>query len=125
MNLVEVDGLDSEPRKASFELAPERVASQALQRRPRRPRGLPSLREEVGTLVEPGDRASDDLFGVPEAVLRSRVDPVEAELERMLDRRDRILVLLATPAPVVAASADRPGAEADAGYLEARGSKLG
>ena len=105
----------SRPRRArlAFELAPEPVARQVVERRAARPLGLPTLGEDERPLVESCDRATDDLLRVAEAVLGRGVDPVHAELERAVDRRDRVLVLLRAPAPFEAAAADRPGAEAD------------
>jgi hypothetical protein len=55
---------------------------------------------------------------MPEAVLRGGVDPVDAELDRVVDRGDRFLVVLRAPAPVVVRTAERPGTEADGGDLE-------
>ena len=101
MDLVEVDRVEPEPRKAALELAPERVALQALQRRPVRAFRLPALGEDERPLVEADDRAPDDLLGLAEAVLGRGVDPVDVELERALDRRDRVVVVLVAPAPVV------------------------
>jgi hypothetical protein len=72
----------------------------------------------VKALGEARERAADDLLRVPEAVLRSRVDPIDAELERVVDRSDRVLVVLRAPAPVVACASERPGTEADAADLE-------
>ena len=51
VDLVEVDRIDSEPREAAFELAPQRVAAQALDRRAARPLGLSALREHVRALA--------------------------------------------------------------------------
>ena len=105
----------SRPSRArlAFELAPEPVARQVVERRAARPLGLSALGEDERPLVEAGDRSPDDLLRVAEAVLGRGVDPVHAELERAVDRRDRLLVLLRAPAPFEAAAADRPGAEAD------------
>src|SRR5439155_12719572 len=61
---------------------------------------------------------ADDLLGAAEAVGSGGVDPVDAQLERPVDRRDRLLVLLRAPAELPAAAADSPRAEADAGDLE-------
>src|SRR5215218_9112652 len=127
VDLVEVDRLEAEALQAAFELAPERVAPQALQRRPVWALGLAGFREHVRTLrrIELAQGASDDFLRMAEAILRCRVDPVDAELDRVMDRRDRVLVFLGTPAPVIAAAPDRPGAEADASDLETGRSELG
>ena len=123
MDLVEVDGVDPEAFEAALHLAKQRVSPKALDRGSPRPLGLPALREHVWARFEAGHGAPHDLFRVPEAVLRRRVDPVHPELERVVDRRDRVLVVLRSPAPVVATAPDRPGSEADAGDLEAGGSE--
>jgi hypothetical protein len=114
VDLVEVDRVEPEAREAALDLSPERVAVQALQRRPVRAFRLPALGEDERPLVEAGDRAADDLLGVAEAVLGRRVDPVDAELERAMDRGDRVVVVLVAPTPVVLRAAERPGAETDA-----------
>ncbi len=118
VDLVEVDRFHPEPREARLELAPERVSLEALHRRSIRPFGLPAFREHVRALGEARERATDDLLRVTEAVLGGRVDPVDAELEGVVDRSDRIVVVLCAPAPVVGRASERPGAEADAGDLE-------
>ena len=120
VDLVQVDGVEAEPGEAAFELAPEPVSRQVVERRPVGPFRLSALGEDVRPLVEARDRAPDDLFRVPEAVLGRGVDPVHPELERPMDGRDRFLVLLRAPAPLEAAAADRPGAEADTRDLHAR-----
>ena len=80
--------------------------------------------KHVRALVESLEGAADDLFRVAEAVGGGSVDPVDAELERAADRRDRVVVLLWSPAELPAAASDRPGAETDARDLEARGAEL-
>jgi hypothetical protein len=74
--------------------------------------------EGVGPLLEAGEGATDDLLGAAEAVGGGGVDPVDAQLERPLDRGDRVAVLLRPPAELPAGAADRPSAEPDAGDLE-------
>src|SRR5439155_20705824 len=73
VNLVEVDRRHAEPGEAPFDFAPERVALEALHGRSPRAFGLPALREHVWTLGKSRERATDDLLGVPEAGLRSRI----------------------------------------------------
>ena len=124
VDLVEVDRVHPQTGETSLHLSQERVASQAVDRGPPRALGLSTLGEHVRAPLESGQRAPDNLFGVPEAILCGRVDPVHAEFERMVDRRDRFFVVLRSPAPVVAGAPDGPSAEADAGDLEARRPKL-
>jgi len=70
-------------------------------------------------------RASDDRLGVPEAVGGGGVDPADSLFEGVVKRGDRLLVFLGSPAEFPASSADRPGAEPDAGDLEAGIAELG
>jgi hypothetical protein len=65
-----------------------------------------------GALCQAFEGASDDLLGVTEAVGGGRVDPVDPVLQRVVDRSDRWLVVLRTPAVLPIPAADRPGAEA-------------
>src|SRR6185503_4306360 len=125
VDLVEVDRLDAEAAQAGLALASERVAPQRLQGRAVRAFRLAALREDERPLVEARDRAADDLLRVAEPVLRGRVDPVDAELKRAVDRGDRLLVVLLAPAPVVLGAADRPGAEADPADLQPGAAELG
>src|SRR5437868_5958320 len=77
------------------------------------------LGKYVGPVRETLQRAPDELLRVTEAVGGGSVDPVHAEFERPMDGGDRLLVLLGAPAELPTAAADGPGAEPDAGYLEA------
>ena len=116
VDLIQVDRVHAEPLKAPLHFLPDRVAPQALHRRSPRALGLSRLRKDVRALMEARERAANDLLGMPEAILRSGVDRVDAELERggwpRSSRRRP-----ARPAPVVASAADCPGAEAEAGDL--------
>ena len=124
MDLVQVDRVDAEPLEARVDLSQDRVALQRLHRLATGPLDLAGLGEDERRRGAAFERASDDLLGVAEAVLRRGVDPVDPEVERVVDGRDRLFVVLRAPAPVVVGAADRPRAEADAGDLEARGPEL-
>jgi hypothetical protein len=118
VDLVEVDRVDAQPLQARMRLAQDRVAFQAVRDPLSRALEQRCLGEHVRALSESLDRAADDLLGVAEAVGGGGVDPVDAELERAVDRLDRLLVILRAPAELPATAADRPGAEANAGDLQ-------
>src|SRR5581483_8210820 len=83
------------------------------------------LREHVRALGKTLECTADDLLGATEAVGGGGVDPVDAVLERVVDRGDRLLVVLRSPAELPAAATDRPRAEPDAGDLKAGIAELG
>jgi hypothetical protein len=53
---------------------------------------------------------------VAHSINGGRVDPVNAKVERAMDRRDGRLVILLAPTKFPTRSADSPGAEADGCY---------
>src|SRR5207244_1105198 len=128
VDLVEVDRIDSQPGEAGLDLAPDGIARQAV--------GDPAaasvqerrLREHVGAVPAAGQGPADNLLRVPEPVDGRRVDPVGPEVERPLDRRQGLIVVLLAPGELVTGTADRPRAEAEArdletGVAEVRGRK--
>jgi len=121
VDLVEVDRVDPQPLEAGMRLAHDRVPFEAVDHPTVRPLQQRGLGEHIRTLVrgEASQSTPDDLFGVTEPVCGSGIDPVHPKPERSVDRRDRLGVLLRTPAELPASSADCPGAEPDAGYLKA------
>src|SRR5437868_7095893 len=78
VNLVEVDRLHAEARQASFGLAQDRLALQAVHERATSFAKQRAFREHIRTLREAFERAADDLLGMAEAVRRGGVDPVDA-----------------------------------------------
>jgi hypothetical protein len=62
--------------------------------------------------------AADDLFGVAEAVDGSGIDPVNAQIERAMDRGDGFVVVLRPPCEIPVAAADGLRAKADRGELK-------
>ena len=88
MDLVEVDRVDPQPLEARVRLAQNRVALQAVDDAAARAFELRALRENVRTLSETLDRPADDLLGVTEPVRGGRIDPVDAQLQRVMDRGD-------------------------------------
>ena len=104
VHLVEVDAVEAEPAAAS-----SRARGGCW-------RGAPTLlRQCLAVVLVPGEaalgehvgalrardllqRRAHDLLGVPEAVDRGGVDPVDAALDRVADRGDRLPVVLRAPA---------------------------
>jgi hypothetical protein len=86
----------------------------------------PALCEDVGSpaLRHRFQSAANDFFRVAEAIDGGGIDPVDAQFNGMLDRPNRLLVILGTPAMGPAASAEGPGTEAHARYLHIRLSKF-
>src|ERR1700724_3059443 len=72
----------------------------------------PTLREHVGTLAGPStQRHRHDFLRVPHSVNGCGVDPVNAQLERAMNRGDRLFVVLLAPTEFPTRAADRPGSE--------------
>ena len=59
-----------------------------------------------------------------ESIDGRRVDPVDPQFERPMNRRDRVGVLLGSPAKLPVSAPDRPGAKSDEGKLKIRRTKL-
>jgi len=74
-----------------------------------------ALRKNVGARAAPFlQRASDDFLGVAQAVNGGSVDPVDAQLQRAVNRGDGIGVVLRTPGKFPTATTESPGAKSDA-----------
>ena len=84
----------------------------------------PALGEDVGTVGVRvrRQRTRDDLLGMAPAVDRCGVDPVDAELEGAVDRGDRRIVVLGSPAPAPRATGS-PRTKPDPGDVHARTSE--
>ena len=124
VNLVEVDRVDPQPLQAVVGLTPYRVPLQAVHDPAVAAFKQRALGEHVRSLGDALQRATDDLLGAAEAVGGGGVNPIDPLLERAVDRGDRLLIVLRTPAELPVPAADRPRAEADAGDLEARLAEL-
>ncbi|MCY1235827.1 hypothetical protein D9M72_484570 [compost metagenome] len=129
MHLVKVDDLDAEPLQRSLHLAAQRFGiadagrkGVAIVRIPDQP-GLGEDQRALG-FRDCRERFTNDLLGMTETVDRCRVDPVDAALHRMTDSCNRLAVVLASPAPSPIGAADRPGAKADGGDVEAGAAEL-
>src|SRR5262249_21290273 len=124
VNLVEVDRLDAEPREARVDLPADGVALEVAHDLPAAAVHARCLGEHVRSRLDALERAPHDLPGVRGPVSGGGVDPVDAELQRAVDRRDRLVVVLSAPAELPAGAADRPGPEADTRDLHAGGTEL-
>ena len=119
VRLEQVDVIGAQPAQTGLEVAADRLRAQvhvvvavvAAQRA--------ALREDVDVVAAAADRLADELLGAAPAVEGSRVDPVDAHVERRADRCDRVASILRAPAhPPGGIGADRRGAHADARDLE-------
>src|ERR1700731_894603 len=74
----------------------------------------PTLREHVRTLAGPSTQCRrNDFLRVPHSVNGCGVDPVHAQLERAMNRADRLFVVLLAPTEFPTGSTDRPRAKAN------------
>src|ERR1700704_783138 len=73
-----------------------------------------ALGENVRTWARPGaQRKRYDFLGMAHAINGGGVDPVNTKLERAMNRRDRLLVILLAPTKFPTRSANGPRSEAD------------
>jgi hypothetical protein len=124
VHLVDVDRVEPQALEAELDFTQDRVAFEHVAYAAVAAVLQAGLGEHVRSRPQALERAADDLFGMAEPVDRGRVEPVDAELHRPLDRGDRQLVVLRTPGIPPAAAADRPGAQSDARYPQAGAREL-
>ena len=125
VDLVEIDRVNAEPRQAGLDLAADRVPLEAVHHAAAAAVEQPGLGEHVRAPLDALQRAAHDPLRVPEAVDSRRVDPVDTELQRPLDRGHRLGVVLRAPAELPVPAPDRPRAEPDTGDLQAGPAELG
>src|SRR5260370_2983981 len=114
MNLVKVDHVDIEPAQAVLALAANGVSAQRAMDISLFVPAQTALSENVGALARPvTQRGRHDFLGMAHSVNGRSVDPVNAQLERAMNRGDRSVVILFAPTKLPARSADTPGAKAD------------
>ena len=91
MLVVEVDHVDAEPREARLARLPNvlRPAVDALERAVRVAH-VAELRRDDDALAPPADRATDQLLVAAAAVHVGGVEERDADVERAVDRRDRL-----------------------------------
>jgi hypothetical protein len=88
MDLVQVDRVDTKTLEACLGLAEDRLALEAVHDLPAGTFDERRLRKHVRAILESLERAPDDPLRATEAVGGGGVDPVDAELERAVDRLD-------------------------------------
>jgi len=120
VDLVEIDRIHPQSPQARFQLAAHGGSLQAV---PDLALVVPhqaAFGKNVGTVCTSRDRFADDLFRVPQSVHGRGIDPVDAGIERHVDRRNRFLVLLPSPGEGPVAAAHRPCAHTDGSDLQVR-----
>src|SRR4029077_16611947 len=114
MNLVKVDHIDIEPPQALLALAANGVSVQRAMDISLFVPTQTALGENVRALARPiAQRGRHDFLGMAHSVNGRSVDPVNAQLERAMNRGDRSFVILFAPTKLPARSANGPGAKAD------------
>ena len=117
MYLINVDVIGAQPAKRILDLAHDPRAAGISEYFPVLPfESDLGGDEHARTQAALGECRADDLLGAPEAVGRSRVDDVDAMLDRGADGGNGFRLVGSAPHP----AADRPGTERDARYLERR-----
>ena len=110
MDLVEINRLDAQAPQAGLAFATHAGGAEAFADLALVVPHPAALGEDVRPVPHAVQGAGDDLLGMPEAVDRGGVDPVDAGVEGLVDRRDAVAVVLAAPAEGPTAAADGPGA---------------
>jgi hypothetical protein len=114
VDLIQVDDVQLEAAKTGFHFAPNRFRFETLaDLAPFVPHPL-AFREDVRPVGTSSQRAGDDFFRMPQAVNGSRVDPVDAAVERGLNGCDRLVVVLRSPGKSPSAAANGPRTHTDA-----------
>ncbi len=128
VKLVEIDALDAQAAQRDFTFASDGRGSKdslsGLQ-------GIVRVPDEAAFCEDQRtfrqrqivQKFSDHLFGVAESIHRRGIDPVDAQFQRMPHRGNRFRVILRPPTKRPAASADRPRAKSNCGYIETAGAQ--
>ncbi len=131
VKLVEINALHPEAPQRGLELATQRPR---LEHPARLRHGIPLVPHQApfGEHQRPlargqgAEQSAHELLGVPEAVHRRGVDPIDPQLQRAPHRGERTGVVLRSPAERPASAADGPGSEAHGRDLEsARAERTG
>ena len=114
MNLVKVDYIDIEPAEAVLALAANGVSVQRAMDIPLFVPAQTALGENVRTRTGPiAQRGCHDFLRMAHSVNGRSVDPVNAQLERAMNRGDGSFVILFAPTKLPTRSTDSPRAKAD------------
>jgi len=114
MDLIEVDHVTAEPSQAVLALLADRAAFQRIVHLT----GIVPDHSTFGKNIRPpsgplGQGLRDDLLGMSKPIDGRRVDPVDPQFERPMNCRDRIGVLLGSPAKLPVSAPNRPSAKSD------------
>src|SRR4029077_12292059 len=114
MDLIKIDDIETQPAQAVLALATNGIRRQRAMNVSLFVPPQTAFGKNVRPRSRPGpQRKSDDFLGVPHAINGRSVDPVNAQLERAMNRGDRRFVVLLAPTKFPARSANSPGAKAD------------
>src|SRR5690606_9681304 len=117
VQLIEVDRLDAEPPQTPLAFLDHfRAARRSTDVRAVVTKAELREDERSPRSRELADGPADDRLRPARAVDRRRVDPVDAVVDRRMDGRDAVRIVLAAPLP----AADGPRPDADRRDLEAR-----
>jgi len=114
VHLVQIDGLDAHALEAGVALSADALGLQTgnllLLLIPEQA----ALRGDVRPVLRLSQRLTDQLFRMAKAIGGSRVDPVDASIDRRQDRAQGFFIVLRAPAELPR-TAHRPRAQADGG----------
>src|SRR5580765_8126899 len=124
MDLQQVDPVRAQAAQARLEIRTDAPGTE-VHARAGLGRERPALCEDEDIAAASFESAGDDLLGATPTVEGRRVDPVDAQVERMSNRANRRLVVLRSPPDgPVPARADRRGPGSDRGRLQIGGTEL-
>src|SRR5947208_3045615 len=113
MNLVKVDHINVQPAQTIVAFAADGIGLQRAVHVSLLVPAQTALGENVRPRSGPGpQRKRDDFFGVAHSVNSGGVNPVNAKIQCTMNRRDRLLIVLFTPAKFPTGTPDSPCAKA-------------
>src|SRR5690349_12877803 len=93
MELIEIDAIDVQPPQARIAFSADAVTLETAGDAVVGLRNTAALCGDEWFHFQFRERLRDDFFGMSVAVDRRRVDPVDAQFNRAMDRADRVLVV--------------------------------